>query len=333
MEVRLGLHPASGNDWLFPGLNTNLNPINSGTFSPSIYPSQCLFDNYHRRLQQQLDIPELISRGVFLDRSDPHVEKQGRVCMLGVNVTLSPAFIRRNQQHQHWYSVLQYKDPTTEALSVNHGLGVYPQSDLQQRHIKRKQFMDQLLLRRLSDHYSVSQIDQVADVGSLASMATQLGAIYLSREEQMDLDHSQNHASPCKHANTNNLGATKSVKAQGIRPSIVKPRARTTQNLLKKTKVATMLKSHSLPPQLVRRHKDFSSKEPHTDQASNTDLTPPLSVSPNGEQVPEGLLSLQPLVRSRSLSIFKLSQSDPEERGGGGWGWVFSQGIPSPCSA
>ena len=150
-------------------------------------------------------------------------------------------------------------------------------------------------------------------------MAAKLGAIYLSQEGHTDLDPPQFPASPFLTANYTNLGATRSMKAQGLSPSIVKPRARTAPKLLRKTKVATMLKSHSLPSKLVSWHRDFSSQKPHTDKVSNTNLTPPLPVSPNGTQMLEGLLSLQPLVRSRSLSIFKLPDSNPvalEQEGG-----------------
>ena len=147
LDARLVLTPASGNYWLFPGMNINLFPNKHTTFSPSINSSQCQFDIYHRLLRTQFDIPEMIARGVSLDRTDPYVERQGRECMLGVNVVLSPACMRRNQPHKYRYSEWRYTDPTTEALTVVTGMELDPQRDLQQRHKKRKQLMRQFVDR------------------------------------------------------------------------------------------------------------------------------------------------------------------------------------------
>ena len=316
VKVLDGYLSASGNDWLFPSLNLNLSPFNADSVSPSISSSQCLFENFHRRLQIQLDTAELRSRGVFLDRSDPNLQQQGRVRMLGANVKVSPAFIRSNYQCQHWSSVLQYNDPTTEALSVNHWLGVYSESDLQQGYVQRKQVLADFLLRRLADHHSCAGgIGMVADVSNLASMAAKLGAIYISQEGNTDLDPTQHPASHFPTTNYTNLGPTRSVIAQGLSPSLVK--VRTAPKVIRKTKVAPVRKSHSLPSKVVNWDKDSFSQQPHTDQDSHSDPTPPLSVSPTETQITDGILSLQPLIQARSLSILKMSDSGPVALGQG----------------
>ena len=268
LDARLVLTPASGNDWLFPGMNVNLLPNKHTTFSYPITSSQCQFDIYHRLLRTQFDIPEMIARGVSLDRTDPYVERQGRECMLGVNVVLSPACMRRNQQHKYRYSEWRYTDPTTEALTVVTGMEFDPQRDLQQRHKKRKQLMRQFLLKCLADHYHVYRVDRVADVGSLTSMATHLGGIYLSQEDQRDLDYFRNRTSRCRSANINDLKATKSGTAQGTSPSMEKLRDGTGRKLLNKTKVANRSKPYLLTSQQVTKDGDVSINEPHIEQVA-----------------------------------------------------------------
>merc|ERR1712112_479661 len=62
LSTRLGLHPASGSDWLFPSLNSNFSPFNSSSVSLSVSSTQFLFDNYYKRLQIHLDTAELRNR-------------------------------------------------------------------------------------------------------------------------------------------------------------------------------------------------------------------------------------------------------------------------------
>ena len=89
----------------------------------------------------------------------------------------------------------------------------------------------------------------VADVSNLASMAAKLGAIYISQEEDSDLAPAQYPASQCSTQISTSRGHTRSVVTQGLSPPLVN--ARTTPGLLRKTKVAPIWKSHSLPAKVV----------------------------------------------------------------------------------
>ena len=96
---------------------------------------------------------------------------------------------------------------------------------------------------------------------------------------------------------------------QGVSPSLVK--GGPTPGVLRKTKVAPKRKSHFLPSKVVNWVKGSLSQQPRQEQVLQRSTTHPLPVSPYGPQASDRLLSLQPLINSKSISVFKVHDSVP----------------------
>ena len=93
LAARLKLDPASGDDWLFPNLDSTYARFNVQTVSISLPCTQFLYENYRRRLKVHLDTAELREMGVFPKDYSTHSFRKGGLSVLGADCTVTPAFL------------------------------------------------------------------------------------------------------------------------------------------------------------------------------------------------------------------------------------------------
>ena len=100
------MDPASGNDWLFPNLNSTYGRFNVQTVSIALPCTQFSYENYRKRLKVHLDTAELRDMGVFPQDYSTHSFRKGGLSVLGADCTVSPAFIQKSARHKHWASTV-----------------------------------------------------------------------------------------------------------------------------------------------------------------------------------------------------------------------------------
>ena len=155
----------------------------------------------------------------------------------------------------------------------------------------------------------------VGDAGGMANMAAKLGAIYLAKEKDQDLAKAK--VPPSATATSTSHSVTgKRNPVSNMTPGFGPPPVQTgpTSRVPKKAKVAPKRKKQILPATMVNQVKRSLPKEPEQELGlglyDDVYKTQPLPMSSPGPQDPNQFLCLQTLLKSRSISVSRVLNSD-----------------------
>ena len=121
LAARLKLVPASGDDILFPNLDSKFDPFTrKQVLSLKVPLEPMVYDNYRQRLKKHLDSEEFKAMGVLPEDYCTHSFRIGGSSVMGADQTVSPVFIQKNMRHKNIQSTLNYIRPTLgQALHAN----------------------------------------------------------------------------------------------------------------------------------------------------------------------------------------------------------------------
>merc|ERR1712101_3923 len=121
LAARLKLVPASGDDLVFPNLDSKFDLFTGKQVLSIKKPIKPMsYDNFHQRLKRHLDSEEFKAMGVLPEDYGTHSFRIGGSSVMGADQTVSPVFIQKNMRHKNIRSTLNYIRPSLgQALRAN----------------------------------------------------------------------------------------------------------------------------------------------------------------------------------------------------------------------